>query len=98
MVDGTGMCGGCRVLLGDESKFACVDGPEFDASMVNFEVLMQRNAMYREKECASLKQFEENKHEELTALRAELAAKETEMERLRVEIEDLSTATEASHV
>jgi len=98
MVDGTGMCGGCRVLLGDESKFACVDGPEFDASIVNFEVLMQRNAMYREKECASLKQFEENKHEELTALRAELAAKETEMERLRVEIEDLSTATEASHV
>ena len=52
MVDGTGMCGGCRVLLGDKSKFACVDGPEFDASMVNFEVLMQRNAMYREKECA----------------------------------------------
>jgi len=98
MVDGTGMCGGCRVLLGDKSRFACVDGPEFDASLVNFEVLMQRNAMYREKECASLKEFEENKQEELTALRAELAAKEAEMERLRVEIEDLSTATEASHV
>ena len=55
MVDGTGMCGGCRVLLGNKSKFACVDGPEFDASLVNFEVLMQRNAMYREKECQSLK-------------------------------------------
>ena len=52
MVDGTGMCGGCRVLLGNQSKFACVDGPEFDASQVNFEVLMQRNTMYREKECA----------------------------------------------
>ncbi len=52
MVDGTGMCGGCRVLLGNQSKFACVDGPEFDASLVNFEVLMQRNAMYRDKECA----------------------------------------------
>ena len=51
MVDGTGMCGGCRVLLGQQSKFACVDGPEFDASLVNFEVLMQRNTMYREKEC-----------------------------------------------
>ena len=50
MVDGTGMCGGCRVLLGNQSKFACVDGPEFDAAEVNFEVLMQRNAMYRGQE------------------------------------------------
>jgi len=77
MVDGTGMCGGCRVLLGDKSRFACVDGPEFDASQVNFEVLMQRNAMYREKECESLKRFQENKEEELAGLRAELAAGET---------------------
>jgi ferredoxin--NADP+ reductase len=76
MVDGTGMCGGCRVLLGDKSKFACVDGPEFDASQVNFEVLMQRNAMYREKECQSLKHFEAHKDEELVQLRAELAAEE----------------------
>jgi ferredoxin--NADP+ reductase len=74
MVDGTGMCGGCRVLLGSTSKFACVDGPEFDASQVNFEVLMQRNMMYRDKECQSLKDFEENKEEELAELRAELAA------------------------
>jgi ferredoxin--NADP+ reductase len=74
MVDGTGMCGGCRVLLGEKSKFACVDGPEFDASQVNFEVLMQRNAMYREKECQSLKYFQEHKDEELAQLRAELAA------------------------
>ena len=77
MVDGTGMCGGCRVLLGDKSQFACVDGPEFDASKVNFEVLMQRNAMYREKECASLKQFQEHKEEQVAELRDELAAKET---------------------
>ena len=77
MVDGTGMCGGCRVLLGDQSKFACVDGPEFDASQVNFEVLMQRNTMYRDKECESLKHFEQNKEEELAELRAELAAGET---------------------
>ena len=71
MVDGTGMCGGCRVLLGNKSKFACVDGPEFDASQVNFEVLMQRNAMYRDKECESLKRFEEHKEEELAQMRAE---------------------------
>ncbi len=74
MVDGTGMCGGCRVLLGDKSKFACVDGPEFDASLVNFEVLTQRNTMYRDKECASLKDFKEHQEEEVAQLRAELAA------------------------
>jgi ferredoxin--NADP+ reductase len=76
MVDGTGMCGGCRVLLGNTSKFACVDGPEFDASMVNFEVLMQRNAMYRDKECASLKRFEEQKEEEVAKVRAQFAKEE----------------------
>lgn len=97
MVDGTGMCGGCRVLLGDKSKFACVDGPEFDASLVNFEVLMQRNAMYRDKECESLKDFQQHKQEELAELRAELAAKEAELVRLRSDIEDLSTANEACH-
>lgn len=78
MIDGTGMCGGCRVLLGDQSKFACVDGPEFDASLVNFEVLMQRNAMYRDKECQSLKLFEEHKLEELAQLRAGLASQGTQ--------------------
>jgi ferredoxin--NADP+ reductase len=74
MVDGTGMCGGCRVLLGHESKFACVDGPEFDASLVNFDVLMQRNAMYREKECVSLAAFEAQKDHQLAELRAEVTA------------------------
>jgi ferredoxin--NADP+ reductase len=83
MVDGTGMCGGCRVLLGAKSKFACVDGPEFDASLVNFEVLMQRNTMYREKECQSLRYLEEHKDEELAQLRTDLAAKENEISHLR---------------
>ena len=94
MLDGTGMCGGCRVLLGTESKFACVDGPEFDASLVNFEVLMQRNSMYRDKECQSLKYFEEHKQEELAHLRAELLAKEAEVAHLRAEL----TEEEAHHV
>ena len=58
MVDGTGMCGGCRVLIGNQSKFACVDGPEFDAHDVDFNVLLQRNAMYREQEKASLARYE----------------------------------------
>lgn len=47
MVDGTGMCGGCRVSVGDEIKFACVDGPEFDAHKVDFDELMQRLGRYR---------------------------------------------------
>jgi len=48
MVDGTGMCGGCRVLVGGETKFACVDGPEFDAHAVDFDVLDARNRSYRD--------------------------------------------------
>ena len=58
MIDGTGMCGGCRVLVNNESKFACVDGPEFDAHEVNFDVLVQRNSMYREEEKLEMNQFE----------------------------------------
>jgi ferredoxin--NADP+ reductase len=81
MVDGTGMCGGCRVLLGNESKFACVDGPEFDAAKVNFEVLIQRNSMYRDKECESMKNFEQHPLEEVAQLRADVAAKAAREER-----------------
>ena len=50
MVDGTGMCGGCRVTVGGETKFACVDGPEFDGHKVDFAELMSRNVTYRERE------------------------------------------------
>lgn len=57
MVDGTGMCGGCRVQVGGRSQFACVDGPEFDAHAVDFKILAARNAMYREAEKRSLAEF-----------------------------------------
>ena len=57
MVDGTGMCGSCRVLVNNSSQFACVDGPEFDASQVNFEMLTQRNHMYREQEKMSIERL-----------------------------------------
>ena len=50
MVDGTGMCGGCRVTVGGETKFACVDGPEFDGHKVDFAELMSRNSTYRNRE------------------------------------------------
>jgi ferredoxin--NADP+ reductase len=54
MVDGTGMCGGCRVAVGNETKFACVDGPEFDGHLVDFELLMDRLTTYREFEQQAL--------------------------------------------
>lgn len=50
MVDGTGMCGGCRLTVGGETKYACVDGPEFDGHKVDFEEAMNRSRFYREKE------------------------------------------------
>ena len=50
MVDGTGMCGGCRVTVGGKVKFACVDGPDFDGHQVDFDELMNRNSLYRERE------------------------------------------------
>jgi ferredoxin--NADP+ reductase len=50
MIDGTGMCGGCRVTVGGETKFACVDGPEFDGHQVDFGELMNRNSVYRSRE------------------------------------------------
>lgn len=53
MVDGTGMCGGCRVIVGGKTKFACVDGPEFDAHEVDFKILSNRNKMYLSQEQTS---------------------------------------------
>lgn len=53
MVDGTGMCGACRVTIGGKTKFACVDGPEFDAYLVDFDEAMRRQAMYRPQEVES---------------------------------------------
>ena len=48
MIDGTGMCGCCRLTVGGEVKFACVDGPDFDGHLVDFDETMQRAGMYRE--------------------------------------------------
>ena len=57
MIDGTGMCGGCRVSVGGENKFACVDGPEFDGHLVNFDELMLRLQAYSEDEKACYEDF-----------------------------------------
>jgi ferredoxin--NADP+ reductase len=50
MVDGTGMCGGCRITVGDETKFVCVDGPEFDAHLVDFDNMMLRLKSFKSEE------------------------------------------------
>ena len=63
MVDGTGMCGACRLTVGDEVKFACVDGPEFDGHLVNFDEAMKRQQLYKTEEGrAYLKEKEGDTH------------------------------------
>jgi ferredoxin/flavodoxin---NADP+ reductase len=69
MIDGTGMCGGCRVLVGGKSRFACVDGPEFDAHAVDFSVLLQRNAMYRSAEETSMFEFQRDPISQIESVR-----------------------------
>ncbi len=59
MVDGTGMCGACRVEVGGQTKFACVDGPEFDGHEVDFDLLMARQRMYIEEEKLALSKYQE---------------------------------------
>lgn len=59
MVDGTGMCGACRVTVGDKVKFACVDGPEFDGHLVNFDEAMKRQQMYRTQEGRAMLRLKE---------------------------------------
>jgi ferredoxin--NADP+ reductase len=48
MIDGTGMCGGCRLTVGGKTVFACVDGPEFDGHLIDFDEAMARSSMYRD--------------------------------------------------
>ncbi|MFH0921255.1 MAG: sulfide/dihydroorotate dehydrogenase-like FAD/NAD-binding protein, partial [Fibrobacterota bacterium] len=57
MIDGTGMCGGCRVQVGDKVQFVCVDGPEFDGHLVDFDGMMSRLSMYRDMEKKSFDTF-----------------------------------------
>ncbi len=64
MIDGTGMCGGCRISVGGQMKFACVDGPEFDGHLVDFDEAIRRNQMYKD--------FEVKKHEEACNLLKEI--------------------------
>ena len=69
MIDGTGMCGGCRLTVDGKMKFACVDGPEFDGHLIDFDEAMERASMYKdferhafEESCNLLKMAEEKKN------------------------------------
>ncbi len=57
MIDGTGMCGGCRVEVGGQTKFVCVDGPEFDGHKVNFDLMMKRMQAYKKQEAQALEEY-----------------------------------------
>ena len=61
MVDGTGMCGGCRIEFDGQPKFVCVDGPEFDGHKVNFDLMMKRLNAYRGQEQNALEQYKERR-------------------------------------
>jgi ferredoxin--NADP+ reductase len=81
MIDGTGMCGGCRVSIEGKSEFACVDGPEFDAHRVDFDVLRNRNAMYHKAEAEALGRFLADPESEL----ARVAGHKCHLEDVEVE-------------
>lgn len=63
MIDGTGMCGGCRVTVGGETKFACVDGPDFDGHLVDFDEAMRRQQMYKDEERKACEDCRLRRHE-----------------------------------
>ncbi len=78
MVDGTGMCGGCRVMVDGTARYVCVDGPEFDGHRVDFDGMMRRQAMYRPEEAASLARYRDRERDHTCRLEAPAAASETE--------------------
>ena len=61
MIDGTGMCGGCRVEVGGKPKFVCVDGPEFDGHLVNFDLMMKRLNAYKNMEQEQHEKYKDHK-------------------------------------
>jgi ferredoxin--NADP+ reductase len=98
MVDGTGMCGGCRVITAHGARFACVDGPEFDAHSVDFGILAQRNQAYRDRESEELREYAADPERWLKEVRAEMRAEmQAEMQaELRAEMQAVSQAAARS--
>ena len=99
MVDGTGMCGACRISIGNEIKFACVDGPEFDGDLVNFDEAMKRQNMYKTEEGRNILEIEEGEshhsplcqnHERSFDRRKRISAREQEAEIRNKNFEEVS--------
>jgi hypothetical protein len=67
MIDGTGMCGSCRITAGNKTKFVCVDGPEFDGHQVDFDNLLKRLAIYKKEETLAHEQYHKCKLTEIVA-------------------------------
>jgi ferredoxin--NADP+ reductase len=61
MIDGTGMCGGCRVEVAGQTKFVCVDGPEFNGHQVNFDLMMKRIQAYKKQEQQAFEEYKRHK-------------------------------------
>ncbi|MCP4900621.1 MAG: sulfide/dihydroorotate dehydrogenase-like FAD/NAD-binding protein [bacterium] len=82
MVDGTGMCGGCRVNIGGETLFTCVDGPEFDGHLVEWDQMIKRLDAYKKSECESMERWEHRREEDLGARRERLRRLECEIQKV----------------
>jgi len=85
MIDGTGMCGGCRVTVGGETKFTCVDGPEFDGHKVDFDQLTKRLDAYREYERTSVERWEHRMEQDLVARRERICRLQEQIDRAKQE-------------
>ena len=83
MIDGTGMCGGCRVTVGGETKFTCVDGPEFDGHQVDFDQLIKRLEAYKEQERQAMQRWEHRMEQDMEARRERLCRLQAEIDRAR---------------
>lgn len=83
MVDGTGMCGGCRVTVGGATKFVCVDGPEFDGHQVDFDQLMKRLSAYVDHERRAMERWENRKDEDKDARAERLCKLEAEIAKVK---------------
>jgi hypothetical protein len=84
MIDGTGMCGGCRVSIGGETKFTCVDGPEFDGHLVDWDQMIRRLDAYKELERESMERWEHRREQDL-------AARHERLRRLKCDIQNAKT-------
>lgn len=86
MIDGTGMCGGCRVSVGGETKFTCVDGPEFDGHAVNWELLIKRLNAYDKHEAEATARWENRREIDTDARRERLCKLEAEIQKVREQV------------